>query len=72
MSLEISIGKRARDWNDLEVQRRATMRKVSDGIDVENGSIDAQDENEEPESNVAFEGERRNQSLFRQTTVAAQ
>ena len=48
------------------------MRKVSDGIDVENGGIDAQDENEEPESNVAFEGERRNQSLFKRTTMAAQ
>ena len=47
------------------------MRKVSDGIDVENGGIDAQDENAEPESNVAFEGERRSQFLFRRTTVAA-
>ena len=78
MTLEIPIRKRARDWNDLEVQRSATMQKVSDGIDVENGGIDAenggidaQDENEELESNVAFEGERRNQCLFKRTTVAA-
>ena len=48
------------------------MRKVSDGIDVENGGIDAKDENKEPKSNVAFEGERRSQSLFRRMTVAAQ
>ena len=48
------------------------MRKVSEGIDVKNGGIDAKDEIEEPESNVAFDGERRSQSLFRWTTVAAQ
>jgi len=72
MSLEISIGKRARDWNDLEVERSASMRKVSDGIYVENGGIDGQDENEAPGSNVTFEGERRSQSLFRRKTVAAQ
>lgn len=71
MSLEFSIGKRARDWNDLEVERRASMRKVSDGIVIENGGIGAQDENEEPESNVAFDGERRSQSLFSRKTVAA-
>ena len=48
------------------------MRKVSDGIDVENGGIDAQDENDERESIVVFGGERRSQSHFRRTTVAAQ
>ena len=40
MSSEISIRKKTRDWNDLEVERRATMRKVSDGIIVGNGGID--------------------------------